>query len=81
MEPEDSLPYTQAPATCPYSKPDQFNPSHFLKIRFNIIPSAPSSSKWSLSLGSPHQNAAHASPVSPIPATCPAHLILIWSPE
>jgi hypothetical protein len=23
MEPEGSLPYTQEPATCPYSEPDQ----------------------------------------------------------
>jgi hypothetical protein len=39
---------------CPYSEPAQSTPclpSHFLKIRFNVIlPSTPGSSKWSLSL-------------------------------
>ena len=39
-QPESSLPYSQAPATCPYpestpSSPQ--NPSHFLEIHFNII--------------------------------------------
>jgi len=32
-------------------------PSHFLKMRFNIIfPSIPGSSKWALSVSFPHQN-------------------------
>jgi len=34
---EGSLLYSQEPATCPYSKPDQSSPSYFLKIHFNII--------------------------------------------
>ena len=41
MEPEDSLPHLQVPATCPSPEPDQFSlwppPSHFLKIHLNII--------------------------------------------
>jgi len=40
-------------------------PSHFLNIRFNIIlPFMPRSSKWYLSVRSPHQNPASTSPVS-----------------
>jgi hypothetical protein len=43
-------------------------PSHFLKIRFNIIvPSTPGSPKWSPSLGSPHQNPLFT---SLLPLTC-----------
>ena len=40
MEPESSLPYSQAPATCPYPEqphPVPTTPSHFLKIHLNII--------------------------------------------
>ena len=46
MQPEDSLPHWQQPATCPYPEPDRSSPClpcHFCKIRFNIIlPSRPS---------------------------------------
>ena len=68
MDPEGSLPHSQAPATWLFLQPDQSSqwPSfHFLKIHFNItLPSKPTvilsckprCSKWSTSLMSPHQN-------------------------
>ena len=63
--------HSQVPATCPCPEPDKSIsrlPIHFLKISFNIIlPSRSRSSKWSLSLRSPHQNLVSACPV---PYTC-----------
>ena len=51
--------------------------SHLLEIHHNIIhPSTPRSPHWSPSLRFPHQHPIH--PLSsPIPPTCPAHLILL----
>jgi hypothetical protein len=48
MEPEDTSPCSQDPATCPYPEPDRFipPPSYSFKVHFNIIllsmPSFPS---------------------------------------
>ena len=52
--------------------------SHLLEIHPNIIhPSTPRSPQWSPSFRSPHQHPIH--PLSsPIRATCPVHLILLY---
>ena len=52
--------------------------SHLLDIQPNIIhPSTPRSPQWFPSLRFPHQDPIH--PLSsPIHATCPAHLILLY---
>jgi len=80
MEPENSSPHSQVPATCPYPEPDQstpFSPSHILKIHLNVIhPSTSGPCKWSVSLGFPTKS-LYEPPLSPIRATCPAHLILL----
>ena len=82
MLPEGSLPHSQVPPTGPY--PDQDRSVHTLtsqclKIHLNIIlPSAPGSPKWSLTLRFPQQNRVYA-PLSSrrLRATCPDHLILL----
>jgi len=52
-------------------------PSHFLKIHLNIIlPPMPGSYKWPLSLWFPTKT-LYAPPLSPVDATCPAHLIFL----
>ena len=81
-----SIAALQEPATCPCSEPDQstpFSPSHFLKIRFNIIlPSAPGSHKWSFFLTCFHQ---HPLCTSLLPRTYymprPSHSILFDRPN
>ena len=54
MEPESSLPYSQALATCPYPEPTPSSPHHPFPLPEN--PSTSWSPQWSLSLRFPHQN-------------------------
>jgi hypothetical protein len=71
MEPGDSLPGSQDPATCLYPEPDRSSPCptfHLSKNRFNItLLSAPGFSKWSPFLTFPHENPVCA---SALPHTC-----------
>jgi len=53
------------------------NPTPWESILISVLPSIPGSSKWSLSLGFPQQNSVYTCLLSPIRATCPAHLILL----
>jgi len=80
MEPEGSLPHSQASATCPYPEPARSNPYPHTQLPedpfYIIIPTTPGSPQWSLSLRFSHQNPVQASPL-PVRATCPAHLIFL----
>jgi len=69
MEPERSLPHSQA--TCPYPEPARSSPypkSHFLHLNI-FFPSTRETPKWFISLMFLHQNAVYASPL-PHSATC-----------
>jgi hypothetical protein len=76
MKCEGLFPHSQQPATDPQeSSPCQPHPN-FLNVHFNIIlPSLPSSSKWSLSIRSVHRNTLCTFPIS-IRARRPAYLNL-----
>ena len=81
MEPENSLPHLQKPATCRLSLarsiPLHALTSHLLKIHLNIILKFTSGSPmWSLSLRFSHQNLVYISALLHS-ATCPAHLLLL----
>jgi len=80
MEPEGSLPHSQQPATCPYREPDQHSPClHPTSWPILILFSH-------LCLGLPSGLFSSASPtkilyaplLSPIRATCPAHIIFLY---
>ena len=84
MQPEGSLPHSQASATCPYPVPAQSSShTHILEIHPNIIhPSTPRSPQWSLSLRFPHQD-----PIRPPLLTrtrhmpCPSHSSRFYHPH
>ena len=78
MEPQGSLPYSQAPATCPYPEPTPSSPHNPLPTSWRSILILSSHlrlglSNGSLSLRFPHQNLVASS----IRATWPAHLIIL----
>jgi len=77
METETSLTHSIRSTTCPYPNPNRSTPCCpiiFPDDSFYIIlPSMPSSSKWSLTLRIPQQNAGRISP-RPIRSTCPVYL-------
>ena len=74
MEPQSSLPYSQAPATCPYPEPARSTPYPYIFILSSY-----------LRLGLPsgllpsgfNTKTLYTPLLSSIRATCPAHLILL----
>ena len=78
-----ALPHSQKPATCSYREPDQSspyiprNPTNF-KIHFNmVLPSTPGSSRWLFPSDFPTKILC-VPLLSPLRATYPAHLILLY---
>jgi len=72
------LPHIQEPATFLYPERDESNPfalSHLLKIYFSIILPSP---VFQVGLSGLPTKTFYATVLSPIRATCPAHLILLY---
>ena len=72
------IPYSQKHATFLYPKLDQSSPHPYPTSSryFFFLQSLPMSSKWSLSIRSPHQNSVCTSHV-PHSAICPTNLTLL----
>jgi len=80
MEPEGSSPHSQVPATCPYPEPARSSPYPLHPTSWRSILILSSHLRLGLPNGLfpitfPHQT-LYTPLLSPIRATCPAHLIL-----
>ena len=80
MEPESSLPHSQASATCPYPEPARSSPYPYIPLPEDPSSYYPTIYAWffqvALSLRFPHQNPVKPSS-PPIRSTCPAHFLLL----
>ena len=81
MEPESSLPYSQVPATCPYSEPARSSPYPHILLPEDPSEYYPPIYAWVsqvFSFPSGFRTKTLCTPLhAPVHTTCPAHLILL----
>jgi hypothetical protein len=80
MEPEGSLACSEEPSIGPYPEPDQSYPHHSIlspKTHFNIVHPPRLGLLSGLFPSIFHTHIIYAFLLSPIPATCPGHLIIL----